>query len=386
MKLLLVGGTGVLSTTITQEALKQNMEVYMINRGNRMNMIPQGIHLLKADIKDKGTVNSLLGNLYFDAVIDFICYTEKQLEYSFNLFKDKTKQYIFISSCAVYNTDYDLCDEDSPKITPVWKYSVDKNRCEQLLIKLAQENKTNYTIIRPAVTYGNTRIPFGITPPYGYHWTIVERILNGKPIITWNKGENFYNITHVDDFAVGVIDLLGNEKAFNEAFNVVGDDTPTWKEVLDTLSELLNKEVNVFDVSPEYYAQEIPSRKGEILGGRAISAKISNQKLKSVVLEFKQSITLKEGLKKTLDYYKSHNCIYGMDYAFDADTDRIIAKYAKENNISTESLNLHFIDYLKENKFKNKLIYAINYNRDNYLGKLSLFLSKILNKIIRLRK
>ncbi|MCL2327846.1 MAG: NAD-dependent epimerase/dehydratase family protein [Bacteroidetes bacterium] len=383
----MIGGTGVLSTAITQEALKQGMEVYMINRGNRMNLIPQKVHLLKADVKDKAKVLSLLKNHFFDAVIDFICFTEKELEYSFNLFKDKAKQYIFISSCAVYNNmEYSLFDEDAPQINPVWKYSIDKNKSEQLLIKMAQESNTNYTIVRPGVTYGNTRIPYGITPPYGYHWTIIGRILNGKPIITWNKGGNFHNLTHVDDFAVGVIGLLNNEKAFNEAFNVVGDETPTEKEVLDVLSKLLNKEVKVFDISPEYYAQEIPSRKGEILGGRACNAKISNQKLKSIVPEFKQSISLKEGIKRTLDYYKSNNYIYGIDYAFDADTDRIIAKYAKENNISTEGLNLYFIDYLKENKFKNKWIYTTSYNKDNYFGKLFLLSTKIWKKAIKLLK
>ena len=381
MKLLLIGGTGVLSTAVMQEALKQNIEVYMINRGNRRNLIPSEVHLLKADIKDKNKVISLLQNHYFDAVIDFICFTEKDLEYSFHLFKDKVRQYVFISTCSVYRKDCDLCDEDAPKITPVWKYSVDKNKCEQLLIKIAQENNKHYTIVRPAVTYGNTRIPYGISPPYGYHWTISERILNEKPIITWNQGVNYYNITHVDDFAVGVVGLLGNEKAFNEAFNVVGDDTPTWKEVLDILSELLNKNVNAFDIPSEYYAKEVPSKKGEILGGRAVSTKISNQKLKSIVPEFKQNISLKDGLKRTLDYYKSHNYIHGIDYAFDADTDRIIAKYAKENNIPIEGLNLRFIDYLKQNDFKNKLTYILNCHKENYFIKLIIFFSKVFRKI-----
>jgi nucleoside-diphosphate-sugar epimerase len=386
MKLLLVGGTGVLSTAITQEALKKNIEIYMINRGNHMNLIPQEVHLLKTDINNKDTINSLLQNLYFDVVIDFICYTEKELEYSFNLFKNKARQYVFISSCEVYDKRNDWCDEEAPKVNAVWKYSIDKYKCEQLLIKLAYKNGVNYTIVRPAVTYGNTRIPYGIVPPYGCHWTIVERILNGKPIITWNKGENFYNITYVDDFAVGVVGLLGNEKAFNEAFNVVGDEIPTWKEVLDTLSELLNKNVKTFDISSEYYAKEVPSKKGEILGGRAVSVKISNQKLKSIVSEFKQNTTLKEGIKRTLDYYKSHNYIYGIDYVFDADTDRIITKHAKKNNISTENFNLYFIDYLKESKFKNKYTYILNYNKDHYLGKLVLFFSKVVDKIITIMK
>jgi nucleoside-diphosphate-sugar epimerase len=384
MKLLLVGGTGVLSTAITQEALKNNIDVYMINRGRRMELIPPNVHLLKADVKDAKKVLSLLDGLHFDTVIDCICFTESELEYSFNLFKDKTDQYIFISSCAVYNPMVcDFCEEDSPKVLPIWSYSVDKNKCENLLIKLAHKNNVNYTIIRPAVTYGDTRIPYGITPPYGYHWTIVERILNGKPIITWNNGTNQCNITHVDDFAVGVVGLLGNRQAYNEAYNVVGDETPSWKEVLDTLAELLGKKVKTIDMPSEYYAKEIPFRKGEILGGRSISGKSSNQKIKAIIKDFKQNITLKEGIERTLDYYKNHHYIYGIDYVFDADTDRIIAKYAKENNISIKGMNLHYIDYLNEKHFiKDSIGYFINRNKENIFIRVALRFRKIIKKLI----
>ena len=383
MKLLLVGGTGVLSTAITQEALRKGIEIYMINRGNRMALIPQEVHLLKADINDKQKVVDLLGDLYFDAVIDFICYTDLELEYSFNLFKDKTNQYVFISSCAVYGPKvFQICDEDAPKVNPIWPYSIDKNKSEEFLIQLAKNSKTNYTIIRPAVTYGDTRIPYGISPPYGYHWTLAERILHGKPIITWNNGENFCNITHVDDFAVGVVGLLGNQQAYNEAFNVVGDETPAWKEVLDALSNLLNKELKTFDIPSEYYAKEIPERSGEILGGRSSNGSCSNQKIKSVVKEFKQNISLQEGLKRTLDYYKSHNYIYGIDYAFDADTDRIIAKYAKEKKISVKEFNLHYINYLNEKKWNSFLKYFAVRNGNNLLIKLMKGLYGKLKKVL----
>jgi len=379
MKLLLVGGTGVLSTAITQEALRKGIEVYMINRGKKIELIPHNVHFLKADINDKQRVVALLNDLYFDVIIDFICYTEIQLEYSFNLFKDRTNQYIFISSCAVYNSEIcQYCDEDAPKILPIWQYSINKNKCEELLIKLAKTSKTNYTIIRPAVTYGNTRIPYGITPPYRFHWTLVGRILCEKPIITWNKGENYCNITHVDDFAVGVVGLLGNQQAYNEAFNVVGDETPSWKNVLDVLSSLLNKRIETFDIPSEYYAKEIPEKRGEILGGRSISSSNSNKKIKSVVKEFKQTIFLQEGLKRTLDYYKSHNYIYGIDYVFDANTDRIITKYAKLNKISIKRFNLRYIDYLNENKRGNSFKYFIKRNSDSLLIKICQFIRGLI--------
>jgi nucleoside-diphosphate-sugar epimerase len=123
----------------------------------------------------------------------------------------------------------------------------------------------------------------------GFHGTIIERILHGKPMITWNNGENRCSITHVNDFSVGVIGLLGNRKAYNEIFNIVGDETPSWKEVLETLSAILNVPLKTFDIPVDYYAGEIMS-KDDLLGGRSISSKCSNKKIEYIVDDFKQTV------------------------------------------------------------------------------------------------
>lgn len=368
MNLLLVGGTGVLSTAVTNEALKQGIQVSMINRGHKPSLIPKEVQLLKADVRDYNKVVNLLKGRKFDAVIDFICYSETQIDYSFNLFKDYINQYIFISSCAVYNTSIcKYCDEESPKVLDLWPYSINKVKCEEYLVKLAQKSKIPSTIIRPAVTYGNTRIPYGIMPPYGYHGTIIERIKHDKPIITWDGATNRCNIIRVEDFAAGVVGLLGNYRAYNEVFNIVGDETPSWQGVLDALSKSIGKKIKTFDITSEEYGKEIPARKGEIIGGRAIDAISSNKKIKTVVPSFKQEIFLEEGIKKTVDYYLSNEYLYGMDYAFDADSDRIIAKYSKIKGISTKGMNLRFIDYLGNDSLASKCNYFINYYKDKRL-------------------
>jgi len=391
MKLLLIGGTGVLSSAVTSEALKQGITVSMINRGNNTHLIPQGVQFLQADISDHNKILSLLKGQKFDAVIDFLCFTEEQIDYSYKLFKEYVNQYVFISSCAVYNTTIcNYCEEDSPKVLDVWPYSVDKVNCENYLIKIAQEVKIPYTIIRPCVTYGNTRIPYGIMPFYGYHGTIIERIKHGKPVLTWDGAKNRCNITRVEDFAVGMVGLLGNVKAYNDVFNICGDETPTWKEVLDALSKSIEYEIKTFDITSQEYGKEIPDRKGEILGGRAIDSINSNKKIKTVVPNFKQNIFLEGGIKTTVDHYISNNYLYGMDYAFDADTDRIIAKYAKIKGISTKEMNLRFIDFLGKATIHDKFIYFINNHKDNNLLKILMknyiLCKRIFRKLINIVK
>ena len=99
MNVLLIGGTGVLSGAVTVEAQKRGIDVTMINRGNRL--VPEGVELLKSDKKNYPFIEQLLDNRKFDAVIDFLCYTNIDIEKSIRFYSKYTEQYFFISSCAV---------------------------------------------------------------------------------------------------------------------------------------------------------------------------------------------------------------------------------------------------------------------------------------------
>lgn len=379
MKLLIIGGTGVLSSAVTAEAMKQGIVVTMINRGHRK--IPEGIELIKADMNDHELIAEIIAGREFDAVIDFLCYTDDQTERSVKLYSNYTKQYFYISSCAVYDTATlhgQMADEESKKVMPIWKYSVDKWASEQKLRALLDGTDVNYTIIRPCVTYGDTRIPYGISPVYGYHWTLCARILADKPIIRWNGGNNRCNMTRVEDFAVGVVGLIGNPKAYGEAFNVCGEEVPCFNDVLSVLSDYLHKEVITVDIPSEFYAKELPSKSGEILGGRSVDTINSNAKLKKAVPTFKQTYSLKEGICKTLDAYKAQGYQHGIDWKFDADTDRIIRKWCKCQGIDTQRYHLGFVDYLGKASISDRKRYWLLYH--NLYG-IYMLPSRIANKM-----
>lgn len=356
--LLIIGGTGVISYAVVQEALKQGFMVTCINRGKSNNQVlPPEVEIILADYRDRSLLEQKLGNRFFDVIIDVLCYTEEDINYSVSLFKGRCNQYIFFSSCAVYNKgngDYE-CTESSPLINPVWDYSINKVKCEHRLISLAEEYNLNYTIVRPAVTYGNTRIPYGITPPYGFHGTILQRIIHHKPIILWDDGSAISTITRVEDFAFGLVGLLGNKNAYNEIFHIVGDERHTWKEVIDNIGEILNVTPVYCSITKEQLANEMPERKGEILGGRGINQLLDNSKIKSVVPGFKTNIPLKKGLEMTVDYYISHDYLNGIDFRFDATWDRI-ARIYKGLRCNTD-----YIDYMNNSNLMDKLTYHSNF-------------------------
>ena len=356
--ILLIGGTGVLSTAVTKEAIKQGFFITMINRGHKKEFIPKGVELIISDKTNTSYIKKQLEGRKFEAIIDFLCYNKKELEASFNLYSKYTEQYFFISSAAVYNNSIaGPCDEGHPKEQPLWSYSINKCRCEELLVELSSKTKTNYTIVRPMITYDNTRIPYGIVPFYGYHWTLVERIKNNKPIIIWNNGENRCNMLRVEDFAIGLVGLIGNEKAFNESFNICGDETPSFNEILTILGELVGHKVTTINIDPNFYADNYPERSEELLGGRSITTIIDNSKIKRVVPEFNQNISIKDGIKMTIESYRNNNYYKGIDWKFDAITDRTVSKWCKKNHISRKSIKTSFIDYLGTAKLADRIDY-----------------------------
>lgn len=368
LKVLFIGGTGCISQSISELAVNKNIDLTLINRGNRK--IPQGATLIKADVRDLGKIENELKGKHYDVICDFLVYTESQLKDSFIFFKNYCDQYIFISSCAVTDSRVGgILDEESNCVLPIWQYSVDKMKCEETLKKMASKSNVSYTIVRPCVTFDSTRIPYGISPRYGYHWTLCARILANKPIIRWNKGINKCNMMRSEDFAEAFIGLLGNIKAFNETIIIAGEEAPSFNDVLSEISNYLNKEVSIIDVTSEFYAKELPYRSGEILGGRSIDAIFSIKKLKGIVPKFKQKYTFKEGIKKTIEDIKDQNYQYGIDYIFDAECDRIIEKWNKINHISSKH-SLRFVDYLNKHSFSDKITYYI------YRYKINLFLYK----------
>lgn len=338
MKVLIVGGTGVISTAVVNEAVKQGIDVTCINRGRNHGVAPNPmVNTMHFDVRNRNIADLHLNGNHYDVVVDFICFNADHVKYSLDLFHDKCDQYVFISTDSVYklqeNGHY---TETTPQSNPEWNYSYQKAECELLVKDICKTHNLRYTIVRPSITYGNTRIPYGFMPQYGYHYTFVERIKAGKPIITWNMGENWQTMIRIEDFAVGMVGLWGNPKAFNEDFNICGD-AYKWKDVLDIIDEHIGIKANRKDIPVQDIIKAFPSKRGEFLIDRAEDHIVSNLKLKTVVPSFTVKINLKDGVNETMSYYDSHNNVLGFDYVYDGQCDRLLALFGDNNN--------HFINY-----------------------------------------
>lgn len=334
-KALFVGGTGTISTAIVKRlSMDKNWEVWLLNRGNRKDAVPQGVHLITADISDEALVAKKLEDMTFDVVGEFIGFTVDQVERDYRLFKGKTKQYIYISSASAYHkpqADF-LITEGTSLANPYWEYSRNKIACEEFLMQKYREEGFPVTIVRPSHTYDERHIPLGVHGKNGF-WQVIKRMQEGKPVIIQGDGTSLWHVTFNRDFAVGYTGLMGNQHAIGEAFQITGDETLTWNQIYQTIANALGVELKAYHVAAEYLAAVGDKYgydfTGSLIGDKSASVVFDNRKLKRIVPEMKSTVMFHEGVQIALEYVLAHPELQVEDPEFDKWCDRVIEALEK---------------------------------------------------------
>ncbi len=330
MKALFIGGTGTISTAIVKKLAEDpNWEVWLLNRGNRSDVVPEGVHQIVADIYDEADVEEKLGDLKFDVVSEFIGFTVDRVEGDYRLFKDRTRQYMYISSASAYNKparSY-VITEGTTLANPHWEYSRNKIACEEFLMKKYREEGFPVTIIRPSHTYDERNVPLGVHGKKGFY-QVIKRMQEGKPVIIQGDGTSLWTVTFNKDFATRYIGLMGNPHAIGEAFQITGDETLTWNQIYETIAEALGVELKAYHISSEYLSAVGDKYgfdfEGSLIGDKAASVVFDNSKLKRAVPDMKTTIRFDQGVRIALDYVLSHPECQVEDTEFDEWCDRVI--------------------------------------------------------------
>lgn len=325
MKALLIGGTGTISMSVTQLALKRGWEVTLLNRGNKP--VPEGADSLVADIRDEEAVAEALEGRNYDVVAQFIGYTAEDALRDIRLFKGRTRQYIYISSASAYQkpaTDYRIT-ESTPLINPYWEYSRNKIEAEKVLLEAARREGFPVTIVRPSHTYNGTKPPVSLHGARG-NWQILKRILEDKPVIIPGDGSSLWTLTHSDDFARGYVGLMGNPHAIGHAYHITSDESMTWNQIYETIAAALGKPLKALHVASDFLAAHSGPYdfRGELLGDKACTVVFDNSKIKRMVPDFVCTVSMAEGLRQCVAYMLSHPETQTEDPEFDRWCDRIV--------------------------------------------------------------
>lgn len=326
MKILMIGGTGTISMAITKKLVKDGEEVYLLNRGSRTSELPDGVKLIQVDINDEAAVLEKIGDMKFDAVCEFIGFVPEQLERDYRLFKDKTKQYIYISSASAYHkpvADYRIT-EGTALANPYWEYSRNKIACEDYLMKLYREEKFPVTIVRPSHTYDDRSVPLGVHGSKG-SWQVIKRMMEGKPVIIHGDGTSLWTMTHNSDFAKGYCALIGNPHAIGEAFQITSDETLTWNQIYQCIADVLGVELKAVHVSSEFLAAVSDyDFTGSLIGDKACSVVFDNSKIKALVPAMNTEVPFAKGVRMTIENVLANPQYQVEDPEFDAWCDKVI--------------------------------------------------------------
>jgi nucleoside-diphosphate-sugar epimerase len=328
MRVLFTGGTGNISTACTHEALKRDMEVFHLNRGNHADAVPKGVNTLKGDGKNPDDVRKAVRGLRFDSVVQFLGYFPNQVEADIDIFSGATDQYMFISSASAYLKPmaYPVVTESSQLGNPYWEYSQNKAISEQLIERAGRERGFPWTVVRPAHTYSDVMLPTN----FGQRdYTIPQRILDGREIIVHGDGQSIWPLTHASDLAVGLVGLLGNPAAIGQAFHITSDEVLTWDSIFETYGMALGRKPNIVHIPSEYIGAMNPTYAAPMMGERRWSTIFDNSKIKRLVPAFHAVIPFAQGIRGALAWFDAHPAAKVIDKAADAEFDRILASWHK---------------------------------------------------------
>ena len=326
LRVLFIGGTGVISSACSRVAVEHGIDLFVLNRGRSTDRpLPPGVTTLRADTREPRSVRQEIKDLDFDAVVDWVAFTPDQVRTDIELFSGRTGQYVFISSASAYQTPPARVPvtESTPLRNPFWAYSRGKIACEDLLVAAYREQGFPATIVRPSHTYDQTTVPFD------GRWTVLGRMLAGKPVIVHGDGTSLWTLTHHEDFARAFVPLLAHPRTLGDAIQITSDDVLTWNQIAEALAAALGVSAQVVHVPSDAIAAADPDWGAGLLGDKAHSMIFDNAKVRGLVPGWRAVIPFEQGAREIADWYRADPARQVTDARLDAVMDKLAAAWSQ---------------------------------------------------------
>ncbi|HEY4152107.1 MAG TPA: NAD-dependent epimerase/dehydratase family protein [Pseudolysinimonas sp.] len=324
-RVLIIGGNGIISGSVTRLAVERGMTVTLLNRGTSTVRPPiDGVETVIGDAGDASSIRSAIGARDFDVVVNFRAFHTEQVAADIELFFGRTGQYIFISSASAYQKPVAHLPivESTPLRNPFWEYSRNKIACEDLLVAAYRERGFPMTIVRPSHTYDSTLIPLD------GEWTVLDRMRRGAPIVLHGDGTSLWTLTHARDFAGAFVGLLGNPHALGAPVQITSDESLTWNGIAEEFGRALGVEPRIVHVASDALAAEVPYGDG-LLGDKSHSVVFDNARIKSLVPGWQATIPFAEGAGEIVDWHLADPSRQKVDAELDAAYDRLVATHGR---------------------------------------------------------
>ncbi|SFR93472.1 Nucleoside-diphosphate-sugar epimerase [Halomicrobium zhouii] len=323
MHVLIIGGTGLISTGITRQLVDSEHEVTCFTRGESDARVPETVDFVHGDRDERADLTAARDEVDPDCVLDMVCFSPDQAEQAVDVFADEVEQFVFCSTVDVYHRPLDTnpVQEDAPREPPVSDYGADKAECEDIFMAAHNRGDFETTIIRPWCTYGEGGT---VLHTLGQGSYFLDRIRQGKPVVIHGDGQTLWGPCHRDDVARAFVNAVGNETAYGEAYHVTSEENITWGQFYETVADVMDAPDPEFvHIPTEILAEAVPDRTGMLLAHFQFSTVFDNSKARRD-LDFEYTITFEEGVRRTIEWLEERDEIDDWDSEND---DEIIAAW-----------------------------------------------------------
>lgn len=337
MEVLVLGGTGAIGAHLVSLLANDGHNVFVTTRRTIQN--EHNITYLIGNAHDESFMAELLER-HYDAIVDFMSYKTSEFQHRYQKYLESTSQYVFLSSARVYADCGDsLITEDSPRLLDICKDKTYLKTDEYALTKARQENflfnsdKSNWTIIRPYITYSEIRLQLGVLEKE--YW--LYRALHGRTILFSDDiAPNATTLTCGFDVSRGIAAILGKDGAMGEAFHITGENNLTWNEILQVYLDVLEKNYKKPNVAYMQKSSRLkyPEAKWQVIYDRYFCRQFDNSKI-SQFIDIDTFVKPKDGLKKCLETFIKHPVYTYIDWKEEALSDH----YCKEKADKVEFHN-----------------------------------------------
>ena len=312
MKVLIIGGTGNISSGITKLLTSRGHEITLFKRSSTLPAELSGVRVIVGDRTDAPAFLEKVSALEpFDCVIDMVCYERSDAINDVEAFRGRTKQLILCSTVDVYTKSprrYPVTEENG-KIGAAasFPYAYKKMLCEEVLWEAHSRGDFALTVMRPAFTYNDSWSP--AIQSFGGQTYHLDRIRKGKPVILHGDGMTISVATYYSDAAAAFANTVGLPAAYGQAYNITGDEWMTQNHIWRTIADLLHAPTPDFVYIPaKDLARLVPKEAEWCVENFQYNNVFDNSKAKSD-LGFRYTVTFENGAARCLKYLLSHDAI-----------------------------------------------------------------------------
>jgi len=299
MRVLVLGGTGLISTAIVEWLIAKKHTPVLFNRGISPHRFDYDLEQINGDRTDFRAFAAAMKHQHFDAVIDMITFDAKTAAHNARVFQGHVEHFIFCSTVCVYGGPLSQIPAlESEPHRPVSDYGRNKSKAESAYLSAYREKNFPVTIMRPSHCYGPGAALLDI---WGYNPSLIARIRAGKPILVPGDGNGLWQPGYIGDMAKGFVGALGRSTTFGKAYNIVGDEVMTWRAFIERMAKAIRCTANVVPLTTDQIVAGSPAGSTDMLSEIfQYHAAYSNEALKRDVPDYNNLLSWEEGVRRTV--------------------------------------------------------------------------------------